>query len=124
MSKPTKDDANLMIQLMRWGAADGLQDSMNWIWSDEFISDYDEFIAKYPRGSKEYGNATKVCGWFESIGTLYKQNLLNGELLFDWLTIKLPWSRLSGFAIGVRKAAEEPRLYENFEAMAKEESMK
>ena len=88
MSKPTKDDANLMIQLMRWGAAEGLQDAMNWIWSDEFISDYDEFIAKYPRGSKEYGYATKVCGWFESIGTLYKQNLLNGELLFDWLTIK------------------------------------
>ena len=87
---------------------------------DEFISDYDEFIAQYPRGSKEYGNATKVCGWFESIGTLYKQNLLNGELLFDWLTIKLPWSRLSGFAKGVRNEAGEPRLYENFEMMAKE----
>ena len=81
---------------------------------------YDEFIAKYPRGSKEYGKATKGCGWFESIGTLYKQGLFNGELLFDWLTVKLPWSRLSGFAMGVRDAAEEPRLYENFEAMAKE----
>ena len=120
MSKPTKDDANLMIQLMRQGAAEGLQDVMNWIWSDEFISDYDEFIAKYPRGYKEYGNATKVCGWFESTGTLYKQNLLNGELLFDWLTIKLPWSRLSSFAKGVRNEAGEPRLYENFEMMAKE----
>ena len=53
MSKPTKDDANLMIQLMRWGAAENLQDARNWIWSDEFISDYDEFIAKYPVGSKE-----------------------------------------------------------------------
>ena len=93
MSKPTKDDANLMIQLMRWGAAENLQDARNWIWSDEFISDYDEFIAKYPVGSKEYGYASKVCGWFESVGTLYKQDLLNSELLFDWLTIKLPWSR-------------------------------
>ena len=37
MSKPTKDDANLMIQLMRWGAAENLQDARNWIWSDEFI---------------------------------------------------------------------------------------
>ena len=105
MSKPTTDDANLMIQLMRWGAAENLQDARNWIWS-------------------EYGYASKVCGWFESVGTLYKQGLLNSELLFDWLTIKLPWSRLSGFAIGVRNSAGEPRLYENFEAMAKEESMK
>ena len=124
MSKPTKDDANLMIQLMRWGAAENLQNARNWIWSDEFISDYDEFIAKYPVGSEEYGYASKVCGWFESVGTLYKQDLLNSELLFDWLTIKLPWSRLSGFAIGVRNATGEPRLYENFEAMAKEDSMK
>ena len=120
MSKPTKDDANLMIQLLRWGAAEGVQDAMNWIWSDDFISDYDEFIVNYPRGSREYGNATKVCGWFESIGTLYKQELISGELLFDWLTVKLPWSRLSGFAKGVRDAAGEPRLYENFESMAKE----
>ena len=92
---------------------------MNWIWSDEFISDYDEFIAKYSRGNKEYGNATKVRGWFESTGTLYKQNLLNGELLFDWLTIKLPCLRLSGFAKGVRNTAGETKLYENFEMMAK-----
>ena len=120
MSKPTKDDANLMIQFLRWGAAEGVQDAMNWVWSDDFIFNYDEFIAKYPRGSEEYGKVTKVCGWFESIGTLYKQGLFNGELLFDWLTVKLPWSRLSGFAMGVRDAAEEPRLYENFEAMAKE----
>ena len=56
MSKPTKDDANLMIQLLRWGAEEGVQDAMNWVWSDEFVSDYDAFIAKYPRGSKEYGN--------------------------------------------------------------------
>ena len=45
MSKPTKDDANLMIQLLRWGAEEGVQDAMNWVWSDEFVSDYDDFIA-------------------------------------------------------------------------------
>ena len=84
----------------------------------------DKFVTRYPRGSEQYGKATKVCGWFESIGTLYKQDLISGELLFDWITVKLPWSRLGNFAVGVREAAGEPRLYENFEAMAKEESMK
>ena len=80
---------------------------------------YDEFVKKYPPGSDEYGKATKVCGWFESIGTLYKQELLNGELLFDWIAVKLPWSRLEKFAHGVRKKSGEPRLYENFESMTK-----
>tara|TARA_B100000035_G_scaffold297713_1_gene290745 strand:- start:109 stop:471 length:363 start_codon:yes stop_codon:yes gene_type:complete len=120
MGKPTKDDADIMLQLMRWGAAQNLQDAMNWIWSDAFIDDYVQFAEKYPPGSAEYGKASKVCGWFESIGTLYKHGLISGELLFDWITVKLPWSRLESFALGVRKKAGEPRLYENFEAMAKE----
>ena len=120
MRKPTQEDANLMIQLLRWGAAEGIQDAMNWVWSDEFITDYDKFVTRYPRGSEQYGMATKVCGWFESIGTLYRQDLISGELLFDWITVKLPWSRLGNFAVGVREAAGEPRLYENFEAMASE----
>ena len=40
MSKPTQDDANIMLQLLRWGAADNIQDAMNWIWSDAFIENY------------------------------------------------------------------------------------
>ena len=119
MRKPTQEDANLMIQLLRWGAEEGVQDAMNWVWSDDFILNYDDFIKKYPPGSDGYGKARKVCGWFESIGTLYKQDLISGELLFDWLTVKLPWSRLENFAIGIRKTSGESRLYENFEAMAK-----
>jgi len=59
MSKPTQDDANIMLQLLRWGAAEKVQEAMNWIWSDAFIEDYDEFINKYPPGSDEYGKATK-----------------------------------------------------------------
>ena len=50
MSKPTQDDANIMLQLLRWGAAEKVQEAMNWIWSDAFIEDYDEFINKYPPG--------------------------------------------------------------------------
>ena len=48
MSKPTQDDANIMLQLLRWGAAEKVQEAMNWIWSDSFIEDYDEFVKKYP----------------------------------------------------------------------------
>jgi hypothetical protein len=33
--------------------------------------------------------------------------------------VKLPWSRLEKFALGVRKKSGEPKMYENFEAMTK-----
>jgi len=29
------------------------------------------------------------------------------------------WDRIKGFALGVREQSGEPRIYENFEAMAK-----
>ena len=84
-----------------------------------FVLSFDSFVQKYPPGSPEYGRVAKVCGWFESIGTLYQQDLLSGELVFDWLTLILPWKRLKNFAKGVRHKSGEKRLDENFEAMAK-----
>jgi hypothetical protein len=92
---------------------------MNWLWSDQFISDYAEFVKKYPLGSKENIKASKICGHYETIGTLWKHGLINQDLLFDWLSVAAVWDRIKGFAIGVRQEAKEPRLYENFEAMAK-----
>ena len=63
-----------------------------------FVLSFDSFVQNYQPGSPEYGRVTKVCGWFESIGTLYQQDLLSGELIFDWLTLELPWRRLKNFA--------------------------
>ena len=123
MAKPTYQDANLILQMAQWGSSPGMGNANTWVWSDEFIPDYSEFIKKYPRGSKEYGNATKFCSWLETLGTFYKHKLINEELLFDWLSVDLLWERLNGFALGVREVVKYPGLYENFEAMAKAQNM-
>jgi len=119
MAKPTYQDATLMLQLAQWGAASGLSEATNWMWSEQFVPDYAEFVEKYPPGSEEFRNVSNICGWFETLGTLYKHGLFNEELLFDWLAVGLVWDRIKGFALGQRKKIREPRLYENFEAMAK-----
>jgi hypothetical protein len=119
MAKPNYQDATLMLQLAQWWATSGQNEAMNWMWSDQFIADYAEFVKKYPPGSEGFANASKICGWLETVGTLYKHELFNEELLFDWLTISLVWDRIKGFALGVREQSGEPRMYENFEAMAK-----
>jgi hypothetical protein len=119
MAKPTYQDATLLIQLAQWGAASGVQEAISWMWGDQFVSDYAEFVKKYPPGSEGFAKANKICGWYETIGTLYKQGLFNEELLFDWLAVTLVWDRIKGFALGAREQTGEPRIYENFEAMAK-----
>lgn len=119
MAKPTYQDASLMLQLAQWGAVSGLSEAINWLWSDQFIPDYAEFVKKYPLGSEGSLNATKVCGYFETLATLWKHGLLNEELVFDWLAVSMIWDRIKGYALGVRQVAGNPRLYENFEALAK-----
>jgi len=49
MTKPNYQDATLMLQIAQWSAALGQNEAMNWMWSDQFIADYAEFVKKYPR---------------------------------------------------------------------------
>lgn len=119
MAKPTYQDATLMLRLAQWGAASDLQKAAAFLWSDRYETDYKEFLGKYPTGSEEWSLAIQICGWYETLGTLYKHDLFNGELLFDWLAVSAVWERIKGFALGFREEADNARLYENFEALAK-----
>ena len=118
MAKPTHQDANIMLQLLQVWAALDISDAVGWVWSREFIPEFAEFVKKYPAGTEEYRYASKVCMYLESVGALYKHGLFSEELLFDWVAVDIVWERIKGFALGLREAADNPRLYENFEAMA------
>ena len=122
MTEPTYQDAQLIIQIAQYWATAGIQKSLTWLWSDKYLPDYDEFITKYPVGSKQFGHANAVCGAMEMLGSFHKHGLLNSELLFDWLAVDLIWGRVGGFARGIRESAGDKRLYENFEALAKAQS--
>jgi hypothetical protein len=54
----------------------------------------------------------------ESIGTLTKRDLLSAELIEDWLWVEGLWARVGPAALKAREKFGEPRLYENFEALA------
>jgi hypothetical protein len=117
MPRPTYEDANVMLRLVQsWPT-----EASNWIHgaNDELMRDYEAFSAKYPPGSEEAGYVHTVLNWYETIGTLYKHGLINEDLLFDWLAVRGAWDELESHALHWREETGEPRLYENFEAMAK-----
>ena len=118
MAKPNREDATVMLELLQVWAAMGMSDAMGWVWSPEFIPEFAPFVEKYPGGSDGYKTASKVCMWFETVGTLRKHGLISEELLFDWLATDAVWERVKGFPLGLREGANNSRLYENFEAMA------
>ncbi|MHB8378165.1 MAG: DUF4760 domain-containing protein [Dehalococcoidia bacterium] len=116
--RPTTEDGMMMLQIAQVAALRGVHDASNWVWSDKFIPDYAEFVKKYPRGSEGYGKARLVATHYETVGTLWKNKLINADLLFDWLLITGIWDRMKGFVLGERRQANEPKLGENFQKMA------
>ena len=119
MTQPTYDDANIMLKLY-----DAIRDpqfikSVKFIFSEDYVDDYESFMAKYPMGSDEFDYFLHYAGWYETLGTMWKHNLINQTLLFDWLLIMPRWKRVENFIQGYREVNNEPRLFENFEAMAK-----
>ena len=112
MSVPTHDDAVLMVQLAQWGTTLGVEDAMSHVFAPEF----DPATAD----AMEDSGVRKILNYGESIGTLTKHGLLSSQLVHDWLWISGMWERVGPAEKKVRAAAGEPRLYENFEALAGE----
>jgi hypothetical protein len=118
MAEPTKDDAHLVIELAQLGSQMVHPKARGWIWSDELVSDGDEFFEKYPPGTEEFLYVSGVAAWHETVATLWKRGLVSEELLFDWLWVAGVWERLEGILLEMRGRGT-PQLWENFEAMAK-----
>jgi hypothetical protein len=119
MSKPTYEDAMLMMQLARWGAEMQDPKAAGFMWSDDFVEDFTAFREKYPQGSKEYRYLMQICGFNETLAALWVNGLLNEKLISDWLAVGMVWERVKGFALGIRELSGNPKIFEHFEALAK-----
>jgi hypothetical protein len=107
---PTHEDAQLMVQLAQWGTQLGLGDALPELLADDFDPD-----------GADVGDAPVrvVLQFGESVATLTKHDLLSAELVNDWLWVGGLWSRVGPAALKAREKYGEPRLYENFEALAR-----
>jgi hypothetical protein len=109
MTEPTQQDAQLMVQLMQWGTSMGLQKHMATLLDPSFD----------PETASPFDPAiTTVLSFGESLSTLVKHELINRELVYDWLWVAGMWARVRPAAQRAREATGERRLYENFEALA------
>jgi hypothetical protein len=109
MAAPTRDDAFLMVELAKWGTALGLGDALPALMSESFDPDTADLGDANVRTVLQFG---------ESVATLTKHDLLSAELVKDWLWVSGLWSRVAPAALRARENYGEPRLYENFEALA------
>ena len=106
----THEDAMLMMELAKWGAMINLGEASGRIFADDFD----------PEAAGPSDPAVRTVLQFgETVATLVKNDLLNRELVYDWLWLAGFWNRLAPIALRVREESGVPQMYENFEALAK-----
>ena len=110
MASPTREDAQLLMQIVQWGTTLGIQDAMPELFSDDFDPHTADAI--------EHEAVRTILMFGETIATLTKRDLLSTELVTDWLWVEGLWSRVGPAALRAREKFGEQRLYENFEALA------
>ena len=104
-----REDATLLVQLAQWGSAMGLEEAMQAIWADGFDPE---------TASTDDVLVTRLLIYGETIGTLTKNELLDTDLVLDWMWVAGIWNRLAPAARKEREKRGVPGLYENFEALA------
>ena len=119
MNAPTHEDAMVLLKLYELGGTPDQGKAWEFVFSDDFIDDYQAFLKKFPKSSEQYGHVFTYAAWFELIATLWKHKPLNQTLLFDWILVPPRWKRVEKFIHGYRRATGENRFFENFEALAK-----
>lgn len=120
MAKPTYEDGAIVLKCAELFNAMDLNRVSAWVFADDFPKDHAEFLDRCPPGSEGFRDVHRFLGYFETVATLWKNDLFNEKLLFDWLFI--PWERVGPIALGEREARGVTRLYENFEKLGRRQA--
>jgi hypothetical protein len=104
----TYEDANLLVQLLRWDTEMGLDDALSDIFSDTF----DPAVL-----NGDDSNVRKILAFGEAVGALVKHHVLDLDLVRDTYWFDGMWSKVAPHALAAREQEGEPSLYENFEAL-------
>ena len=105
----TYDDAKLVVQLLSWGSQLGLPEAFSAVFADDYDPD---------SASADDHSVRALLLFGETVGTFVKRDVLDRELVQDLWWMEGIWSKVAPPALRQRAHMGEPRLYENFEALA------
>jgi len=106
----TYEDANLIVHIVQWGAEIGLDNALVKLHDKSFDPE---------KATLDDEHVRKVLNFGELVGTFVKQNVLDRGLVTDLWAMEGTWRKVAAAAKRARDEHGEPRLYENFEALAR-----
>jgi hypothetical protein len=115
---PSIAEAQLLVQIMHMDAVSGA--NAGWLLLTEFETPptLAQLRKRHQRSSAEYRQISAFLMSCETIGTFVKQGILGEGLVNDLFWVTGAWAKSEKICKGMRKEAGEPRIFENFEALA------
>src|SRR3954466_5906145 len=115
---PTMAEAQLIVQMATNNAINGANQGYSLLRQFETPPTLGQLRKKHPTSSDEYRYVMAFLGSCEMTATFVKQGLLSEDLVNDLYWVVGSWQVGEKICKGLRREGGEPRIYENFEALA------
>src|SRR3954471_21186380 len=115
---PTMAEAQLIVQMATNDAINGAHKGYGLLQQFETPATLGQLRKKHPMDTEAYHFVMAFLGSCEMTATFVKQGLLSEELVNDLYWVAGAWRVSEKVCKGLRREAGEPRIYENFEALA------
>jgi hypothetical protein len=115
---PTMAEAQLIVQMATNDALSGANQGYDVLRQFETAPTPGQLRKKHAVTSDEYRYVMAFLASCEMTATFVKQGLLSEDLVNDLYWVAGAWQTCEKLCKGLRREAGEPRLYENYEALA------
>ena len=120
-TRPTYDDANLILRLYEMRREDRIRKARGWFATNFKPKTWDELQKIAPPGSDENASYRMVVTYWEMVASFITSGVLNKELFFQsGRELLLVWERLRDVLQPLREVNKDPLLYQHLEAVGTE----
>ena len=119
VTKPTYDDANLMLRLYELRREEKMRSAREWFAANFHFHTLEEFTQKCPPNSSMNAYARMVVSYWDMVASFITGGILNQDLFFEsQMELLFVWQRIGKLLPEMRQAYKNPKLYSNLETVA------
>ena len=121
ITRPTYDDANLILRLYEMRREDRMRKARGWFVSNFKAKTWEELQKIAPPGSDENASYRMVVTYWEMVASFVTGGVLQQELFFQsGRELLLVWERLRDVLPAIREVNKDALLYRHLETVGTE----
>ena len=120
-SRPTYDDANLILRLYEMRREDRMREARAWFTAHFRAKAWEDLATLVPPGSAENASYRMVISYWDMVASFIVTGVLNQELFFQsGRELLVVFERMRGVLPGIRESYKDPSYMANLERVGLE----